>query len=68
MASAVPGPAAATASYLRDWEDTVLRAFKIDVLDIRDGLVAQITTFGSGLFEAFGLPATREGGAPTGGG
>jgi RNA polymerase sigma-70 factor (TIGR02960 family) len=48
----------ATASYLRDWDDTVFRAFKIDVFDIRDGLVAQITTFGSDLFEAFGLPPT----------
>jgi RNA polymerase sigma-70 factor (TIGR02960 family) len=51
----------ATASYLRAWDDTVFRAFKIDVFDIRDGLVAQITTFGSDLFEAFGLPATWEG-------
>jgi RNA polymerase sigma-70 factor (TIGR02960 family) len=51
----------ATASYLRDWDDTVFRAFKLDVFDIRDGLVAEITTFGSGLFEAFGLPPTREG-------
>jgi RNA polymerase sigma factor (sigma-70 family) len=53
----------ATASYLRVWDDTEFRAFKLDVFDIRDGLVAQITTFGSGLFEAFGLPATWE--APT---
>ncbi|HEX3690924.1 MAG TPA: RNA polymerase subunit sigma-70 [Solirubrobacteraceae bacterium] len=51
----------ATASYLRDWDDTVFRAFKLDVFDIRDGLVAQITTFGSDLFEAFGLPPTWEG-------
>jgi RNA polymerase sigma-70 factor (TIGR02960 family) len=50
----------ATASYLRDWEDTVFRAFKLDVFAIRDGLVAEITTFGSNLFEAFGLPATWE--------
>lgn len=48
----------ATASYLRDWDDTVFRAFKIDVFDIRDGLIAQITTFGSDLFGAFGLPPT----------
>jgi hypothetical protein len=46
----------ATASYLRAWEDTRFRAFKIDVFDVRDGLIAQITTFGSGLFPAFGLP------------
>jgi RNA polymerase sigma-70 factor (ECF subfamily) len=51
----------AAASYLRAWDDTVYRAFKIDVFDIRDGLVAQITTFGSSLFEAFGLPPTWEG-------
>ena len=48
----------ATASYLRGWDDTVFRAFKIDVFDIRGGLVAQITTFGGDLFEAFGLPPT----------
>jgi RNA polymerase sigma-70 factor (TIGR02960 family) len=56
----------ATASYLRAWDDTEFRAFKIDVFDIRDGLVAEITTFGSDLFEAFGLPPTWEG-APNGG-
>jgi RNA polymerase sigma-70 factor (TIGR02960 family) len=51
----------ATASYLRDWEDTTFRAFKLDVFEIREGLVAQITTFGSDLFGAFGLPATWKG-------
>ena len=51
----------AAASYLRAWDDNVFRAFKIDVFDIRDGLVAQITTFGSDLFDAFGLPPTWEG-------
>ena len=56
----------ATASYLRDWDDRVFRAFKIDVFDIRDGLIAQITTFGSSLFQAFGLPATWEGRPPSG--
>ena len=50
----------ATASYLRDWEDTVFRAFKLDVFDMREGLVAQITTFGSDLFQAFELPPTWE--------
>ncbi|HXD64202.1 MAG TPA: RNA polymerase subunit sigma-70 [Solirubrobacteraceae bacterium] len=50
----------ATASYLRDWEDTVFRAFKLDVFDMREGLIAQITTFGSDLFQAFGLPPTWE--------
>jgi RNA polymerase sigma-70 factor (TIGR02960 family) len=57
----------ATASYVRDWEDTVFRAFKLDVFDIRNGLVAQITTFGSGLFEAFGLRPTWEADRPSGG-
>jgi RNA polymerase sigma-70 factor (TIGR02960 family) len=50
----------AAASYLRAWDDTIFRAFKLDVFDIRNGLIAQITTFGSGLFEAFGLPETLE--------
>ena len=50
----------ATASYLRAWDGTEFRAFKLDVFDIRDGLIAQITTFGSGLFEAFGLPERWE--------
>ncbi len=51
----------ATASYLRAWDDTVFRAFKIDVFDIRHGLIRQITTFGSDLFPAFGLPPTWQG-------
>ena len=46
----------ATASYLRAWDDTEFRAFKLDVFDLREGLIAEITTFGSALFEAFGLP------------
>ena len=44
------------ASYLRAHGDTEFRAFKFDVLRIEDGLIAEITTFGAGLFEAFGLP------------
>jgi RNA polymerase sigma-70 factor (TIGR02960 family) len=46
------------ASYLRRPGDTEFRAFKFDVLRIEDGLIAEITTFGSGLFSAFGLPLT----------
>jgi RNA polymerase sigma-70 factor (ECF subfamily) len=46
------------ASYLRRPGDTEFRAFKFDVLRIRDGLIAEITTFGPELFEAFGLPPT----------
>ncbi len=45
------------ASYLRVPGDTVFRAFKLDVLRIRDGAIAEITTFGPELFGAFGLPA-----------
>jgi len=48
----------AMATYLRAWDDTEFRAFKIDVMRIEDGLVAEITTFGTSLFPAFGLPAT----------
>ena len=46
------------ASYLRAHGDTVFRAFKFDVLRIRDGLIAEITTFDARLFPAFGLPRT----------
>ena len=44
------------ASYLRRPGDTAFRAFKFDVLRIEDDLIAEITTFGPELFEAFGLP------------
>jgi RNA polymerase sigma-70 factor (TIGR02960 family) len=46
------------ASYLRKPGDTVFRAFKFDVLRVRDGRIAEITTFGIELFPAFGLPPT----------
>jgi RNA polymerase sigma-70 factor (ECF subfamily) len=46
------------ASYLRAHGDTEFRAFKFDVLRVVDGGVAEITTFGSALFPAFGLPPT----------
>ena len=46
------------ASYLRRPGDSKFRAFKFDVLRIRDGVIAEITTFGAGLFPAFGLPPT----------
>ena len=44
------------ASYLRKPGDSEFRAFKFDVLRIENGLIAEITTFGIGLFPAFGLP------------
>jgi RNA polymerase sigma-70 factor (ECF subfamily) len=46
------------ASYLRRYGDTEFRAFKFDVLRIRDGRIAEITTFGPELFTVFGLPTT----------
>ncbi|HET6685745.1 MAG TPA: RNA polymerase subunit sigma-70 [Jiangellaceae bacterium] len=46
------------ASYLRRPGDTVFRAFKFDVLRVEYGQIVEITTFGSGLFPAFGLPET----------
>jgi hypothetical protein len=46
------------ASYLRQPGDSLFRAFKFDVLRIRDGKIAEITTFGSSLFPQFGLPPT----------
>ena len=48
----------AAASYLRAPGDSVYRAFKLDVLRVEDGAIAEITTFGSDLFEAFGLAET----------
>ncbi len=48
----------AAASYLRRPGDTEFRAFKLDVLRVEDGEIAEITTFGPELFPAFGLPST----------
>jgi RNA polymerase sigma-70 factor (TIGR02960 family) len=48
----------AAACYLRRPGDTTLRAFKVDVIRVADGRVAEVTTFGDALFEAFGLPRT----------
>jgi RNA polymerase sigma-70 factor (ECF subfamily) len=44
------------ASYLRAPGDTAFRAFKLDVLRVADGKIAEITTFGRVLFSQFGLP------------
>jgi RNA polymerase sigma-70 factor (ECF subfamily) len=46
------------ASYLRRPGDSEFRAFKFDVLRIDGGLIAEITTFDTRLFPAFGLPPT----------
>jgi RNA polymerase sigma-70 factor (ECF subfamily) len=48
----------AAASYLRAPGDDTFRAFKLDVLRIVDGKVAEVTTFGGELFEAFDLAPT----------
>jgi RNA polymerase sigma-70 factor (TIGR02960 family) len=45
------------ASYLRRAGDTEFRAFKLDVLRLQGGKIAEITTFGSSRFPAFGLAA-----------
>ncbi|MBV9354981.1 MAG: nuclear transport factor 2 family protein, partial [Chloroflexi bacterium] len=46
----------AAASYLQRPGDTTFRAFKLDILRIEEGRVAEITTFGTVLFPHFGLP------------
>ena len=45
----------AAASYLRAPGETEFRAFKLDVLRVVDGGIAEITTFDASLFAAFGL-------------
>jgi RNA polymerase sigma-70 factor (ECF subfamily) len=47
----------AAVSYLRRPGDSEFRAFKIDVLRVRGGKIAEITTFGVDLLPAFGVPA-----------
>jgi RNA polymerase sigma-70 factor (ECF subfamily) len=47
----------AAACYLLDPASAEFRAFKIDVLRLADGKVAEITTFGAKHFPAFALPA-----------
>ena len=48
----------AAASYVWEEGDTEFRAFKLDVLRVRDGGIAEITTFDASLFEQLGLPPT----------
>jgi RNA polymerase sigma-70 factor (TIGR02960 family) len=49
------------ASYLKAPGDDTYRAFKLDVLRVVDGRIAEITTFGWSLFPEFGLPETVPG-------
>jgi RNA polymerase sigma-70 factor (TIGR02960 family) len=51
----------AAASYLRRPGDTVFRGFKLDVLDVREGEIVAITTFGYSRFEGLGLPLELRG-------
>jgi RNA polymerase sigma-70 factor (ECF subfamily) len=46
----------AAGSYLLRPGDTEYRAFKLDVLRVHDGRIAEITTFGPSRFEGLGLP------------
>jgi RNA polymerase sigma-70 factor (ECF subfamily) len=46
----------AAASYLRAPGDDSFRAFKLDVLRVVNARIAELTTFGSDRFPAFGLP------------
>ncbi|MDQ2814058.1 MAG: RNA polymerase subunit sigma-70 [Actinomycetota bacterium] len=48
----------AAASYLRRPGDSEFRAFKLDVMRIEGGFIAEITTFSPELFPAFGLTPT----------
>ena len=50
----------AAASYLKMPGETEFKAFKLDVLRVVDGRIAEITTFGWKLFPQFGLPETLE--------
>lgn len=54
MANRMPS----AASYVRRPGDTKFRAMKLDVLRVDGDKIAEITTFGPDLFEAFGLPQT----------
>jgi RNA polymerase sigma-70 factor (ECF subfamily) len=57
MANRLP----AAASYLQRTGDSVFRATKLDVLQVRDEKIIAITTFGPELFPAFDLPETVSG-------
>lgn len=46
----------AMASYLRAHGETEFRPFRMDVLRVVGGRIAEITTFGATLFPAFNLP------------
>jgi RNA polymerase sigma-70 factor (TIGR02960 family) len=45
----------AAASYLRAPGESEYRAFKLDVIRVKEGAIAEVTTFDASLFPAFGL-------------
>jgi RNA polymerase sigma-70 factor (ECF subfamily) len=47
----------AFACYLRPRDEAEFTAFKLDVVRLRDGAIAEITTFNRDVFASFGLPA-----------
>ena len=51
----------AAVSYLRRPGDSVFRAFKVDVLRVVDGRIAEITTVGPALFVDHGMPEVLAG-------
>ncbi len=55
-ANRMPG----AASYLRRPGEAEFRAFKLDIMRIETGRIAEITTFSAELFGAFGLPPVLE--------
>jgi Sigma-70, region 4/SnoaL-like domain len=50
----------AAANYLRAPGDTEFRAFKLDVIRVGGGKIAEVTTFDATLFPQFGLPPILE--------
>lgn len=48
----------AVAGYVRRHDDDTFRAFKLDVLRVEAGEIAEITTFGPAVFPGFGLRET----------
>jgi len=48
----------AAAGYLRRPDDTKFRAFKLDVMRMEAGVIAEVTVFNAKMFPALGLPAT----------
>ena len=55
----------AAASYLRRADSDVYLPFKLDVLRIGNGMIAEITTFDASLFDRFGLPPSLPAAAET---